>query len=356
MNDITIIQTIIVFPKYFEFLKFNEVIRTVAINPCNEFYEVSFFNGDECKSFHVLIMELSDIMFTIKLSSLMKSYNKSKWMLIGSCGQDKKIGDLTPKSVASYKDIHEVESVIKLGETFWVNSAIKFDRGTLLSDKSDPTKLVFTLSDELKVEHKLSGLLIGESKVVYSSNYLTLTNKMDNKYYDMESYDFIKMCQQFGVNLIGVIRCVTDVTSFKFNKLMRMCSSFMELGIFFEKNAKYICSNVDFIIPIGWSVKKNPQTIINNMISYTKSDQHTILLNLIDRYIKKIRETSEWPDHKKIFDDFVGFKGVILVKPIAINGTSIEVLKQMISYNMTMNNLYEVSVGDDLGFSIYESD
>jgi len=121
------IKTIIVFPKPFEFHKFLMSLRVYEMILNGDFIELVF----ECqgvKIAHILVINESDIAFTLKLIKLLTKYKRANWMMIGSCGLD-----IWPDFDLINKGwIHD-----ELFKVYWVKSATKFDRGTLHGTRSD---------------------------------------------------------------------------------------------------------------------------------------------------------------------------------------------------------------------------
>jgi len=182
----------------------------------------------------VYVVEDSDIMFTIKLVQIINGLKNVKLLMIGSCGIDsdwesfQSRGDIEFKNPISKK--LKSDNNLILNDSFWVNEAIKSDRGVMTSRTTLDGKhceLLFTLRDDKTVKAQINGnnLIIGKKSVIYSSNFLSNTSIKDNKIYDMESYDFIKICEALDVKCLGIIRCITDICSHPLNKMIRVFST-----------------------------------------------------------------------------------------------------------------------------------
>jgi len=220
--------------------------------------------------FYYKIINESDFMFYQKLSTLDISH---QYLLVGSCGclninsalkpvnymkfiKDKhniipidelttqkekkeekedeedegltdqmKIQLKTQKSIEITSKSHDGDLEPKLWNYYIINEATKYDRGELpvLNDNnvvfiSDPEKQEAIKIDENNVNFLMEILKINQ-RPVNSCNFLMnatlypVLKNLEEKFvlFDMETYDFIRFCGNNNINLLGVIRIISDI-------------------------------------------------------------------------------------------------------------------------------------------------
>jgi len=222
-------ELMIVFPKEFEFHKFILEFEVVLIYPKQDYTEYHFLIDKEVKRVNCRIIHESDIEFAIKLSELMAKYSRMYWMLVGSCGVD------SDEKVDLMREENKVIGTL-WSSSFWVSKATKIDRGELRSVHQSVTHLFTPRTDKIvEVKHDRRIPLLGVSREVFCCNSLVLTQNKDNKVYDMESYEFLKLAKINSILCLGVLRIITDVCSFPFNKLMRVSTSFKSAVVMFKQ-------------------------------------------------------------------------------------------------------------------------
>jgi len=232
------------------------------------------FECDGFRVFSALIMNDSDIGFTFKLSKLLSNFDYCNWLMIGSCGID-----VDPNAQSSFESLFEC---------FWVRQASKFDRGeltTVVTVDQEEKESVVTVFNERKtktldITHVKTLPTCGQVDDVKCCNSLCLMSNFDRKKYDMESYEFIKMCELTDANCVGVIRIITDITGAKDNKILRTCSSFEELRELLCRNA-FLFEELDVK-----GLKRNHINTVSNLTQYFHDELKNIksekLVKLID--------------------------------------------------------------------------
>ncbi len=217
---------VLVFPKLFEFFKFicflrskpkdYTILNIVQVDeheyelgvlatwrPWGDLPCVASVFGDEEEEhskrtlkLRVLLVNDSDINFYSIFGKLVDSTSQTYYMLVGSCGSG-------------------VES--DLGKLFFVNSAVKGDRGTL-----DHNQIFHWNREKLEErdhrlwdteQHQLSNHSVTSSKIC-STNFLN-SNVIDEHFangflFDMETFDFYDICSKNGIKNFSCVRFVTD--------------------------------------------------------------------------------------------------------------------------------------------------
>jgi len=236
---------IIVFPKVFEYHKFLMTLDLVSMEAVSDLKLVKFSlienNHINFLCFYALVIEESDIEFTLRLGEKMSKYHKLRWLLIGSCGLDVRMNfmnvnyPLFPLNHVRF-DLY----LEKLGKAYWVEEASKFDRGDVFSLPNASLNFTLNQTKLVTVKPQLSEQLLGDKVKIQSSNFLSRVSLHNDKFYDMESYEFIRLSTIKNVNLIGCIRVVTDITGGDHNRFVRSCLSFNKVKTLVMNNSELI--------------------------------------------------------------------------------------------------------------------
>jgi len=228
---------IFIFPKEFEFLKFlfsiAENVRVIyKIKEFDNFLHIVIKDNyfDNSFSFFMKLINESDIEFNFLLNDFIKDLclkycpNNFNFVICGTCGS------------------HEKED---LGKCFYVNHAIKFDRGIIKMNNGLP-KLIIRPDKikELKFDLNLTlsclnyknknkilccnyvcelskdnfkNFLLGVENNEYvkksEDNLITkkLTDIINVGLFDMETYDFFKVIKHNKLRCGGALRIVSDI-------------------------------------------------------------------------------------------------------------------------------------------------
>eukprot|EP01080_Neovahlkampfia_damariscottae_P012371 gene12371-6039_t len=190
-------KTVLVFPKRFEFFKFLSFLKN-SYEVFVTHFEVSV---PDHALFDCLIVHESDILFNTQFRDYSKESNIfkiSNYVLIGSCGS----------SVTS-----------DFGKIFVVDKYCKGDRGEI---------------ERAQCPQKYSSNTV-KPKSICSLNFLN-ANIIDPTYknylFDMETYDFFQVCEQYKLGNAYRFRFVTDLLSSSLEvslmDYLKMCIDNME--------------------------------------------------------------------------------------------------------------------------------
>jgi hypothetical protein len=196
--------------------------------------------------FEILTIRDGDIGFYYRLKDLQ---HDRQYVLIGSCGLlelshdnlDQKQQEILQSEIPEYEgDIPVVEQKL-LYTSYFITKAIKYDRGEVydelinLGPKTKKQKTTHLNQSKIRtridkhliisknlsqVMSVLSSKLNTPTATILSNNFLMNSECVDkweeikNESFilaDMESYDYLKYCDDNNINNVGVIRIVSDI-------------------------------------------------------------------------------------------------------------------------------------------------
>lgn len=296
---------LIIFPKGFEYYKFiyqliNSNIFLIKF-PFNQFEIIICQINKRNYIFCVKLINSSDIDFLLKLNTFLTILQERtfKIVLFGTCGY--------------FGNTHNI------GDAFFCTKAIKFDRG-FLDDNGfniDKNKILYSYCD------------IDDGKIVLSSNFLLISKKekclhifkdiVNDNLVDMETFDFIKICQNNNYIVKGVIRIISDILDGSNNKIDRLscsfkngCEKFIELlisekdninesfGYIKEITIKY--SNLLFNPYIIKSITNSIETKIrNDFEKYLKTEEKKYL-----EFYTNLEKIEKWKKRKQLIKKKIG--------------------------------------------------
>jgi len=204
------LTNILIFPKMFEMMNFFKSVMEKSgkikhyvyqSEPC---FLVSIFVGSTSLKFITICMVESDVSFSFKFGILLRKFDTSKLhiVLCGSCG-----GSLSLDH--------------KLGQVFRVNKAIKIDRGEL--NMNDKFEITMTPLKEKSVNSSHPGMVINGVTTLCSNHVMNFdpvnlrvsNERLTGEILDMETYEFYKTCEDFGVERYDCLRVVSDIEGLK---------------------------------------------------------------------------------------------------------------------------------------------
>jgi len=299
---------------------------------------------DEMKGhrFYYYVADESDIMFLLKVNQLFSTLPISNYdvLIIGSCGLH--VGDIEFKTL--YKSwIDEFKSklepinveISKLdgkddkgnrltlegmrdnilkdhnellrldgkridflrkhlwNECFYVSTAFKYDRGV---NKNNILQIRIDKILECKIPVNTSlKLLCSESKLsineIRSTNQL-ITHLPDSKengsrLFDMETYDFFKLCDFRGVSCLGALRVVSDIIDDDESKATRVLLSMSKATDIIIEYVKSSRNQQNFLYDQVSVLKECGMFIINQILDVISKNQRN---KLIHTFYKSYKE------------------------------------------------------------------
>jgi hypothetical protein len=206
-NDRNVVNTtiLLIFPKQFEFDNYIKSLNCLK-SQVNHFthsgldYNYIMIDvGSFLISYKAIILFDSDIMFSFKMNKIISTFDNEKvkhhYILCGSAGG----------STDTY-----------LNQSFRVNRAIKFDRGNLSKINDD---FAFTINKKKQQIHKVIPNLTAPDCVTvgcsnhimnFKTEYLKETCGFDCKIVDMESFEFMAVCEILNIKKYDCLRVVSD--------------------------------------------------------------------------------------------------------------------------------------------------
>jgi len=293
------IKICLIFPKRFEFAKFivsiqNDIQTILTVG--DKFYRVTININDKNYHLWILIIDDSDISFLFKLSTLIQSdplIQSLTLILVGTCGA--KIG--------------EVDDVL------YFTGFKKIDRGELKDDgyhmREDKSHII-----NIDPNFNAEVCLRKKSEVVGSSNFLiNVGGNFGVKYYDMESYDYTRVCQLFKAKNWGCLRVISDIVGSRFQELTRSITNFDKLKSVVYQLLPLVSVRVLELVNIN-EVKNNIITLSNQMIFDKMCKVLNTLSNIemISQKIVRAHNDGEQFEGKLKWDDEVTKKFLIEFK------------------------------------------
>jgi hypothetical protein len=222
---------LLIFPKRFEFFKFILSIEK-EIRHVQEFddslFKLQVIRDKLLYEITCLIIDDSDIMFLLKLNRFLMNYTdrETKCLLIGTCG--------LRRSKKESITICLNDQKLCVGMCNYVTRALKIDRGEIMKSlfKINHKK---TLIEEVMYDSCLQALVSDFRNIPETncSNQLIISwadeTEID-QLYDMETYDFFKICSQHKVTCLGALRVVSDIIGDNEGVLDRLIVDFNRVG------------------------------------------------------------------------------------------------------------------------------